>query len=50
MKAAFSYDSRGRFSTINIKDGETFFLDLDYTWDSKNITQLVNGWRDTNLN
>jgi len=49
LRATFAYDSRGRAVTIDVKDGETSFLDLDYTYDShSNITQLVNGWRDTN--
>ncbi len=48
LQATFSYDSRDRPLTIDIKDGETSFLDLDYTYDNNsNITQLVNGWRDT---
>ncbi|MBU7019124.1 MAG: RHS repeat protein, partial [Theionarchaea archaeon] len=48
LQATFSYDSRDRLSTIDIKDGETSFLDLDYTYDNNsNITQLVNSWRDT---
>ena len=34
--------------TVDIKDGATSLLDLDYTYDNNNnITQLVNGWRDT---
>jgi YD repeat-containing protein len=48
LQATFSYDSRDRPLTIDIKDGETSFLDLDYTYDNNdNITQLTNGWRDT---
>jgi len=48
LRATFSYDQTDRISTIDIKDGETSFLDLDYTYDNNsNITQLVNGWRDT---
>jgi len=48
LRATFTYDSRDRAVTIDVKDGETSFLDLDYTYDShSNITQLVNGWRDT---
>jgi YD repeat-containing protein len=48
LQAAFSYDSRHRPLTISVKDGDTFYLDLDYIWDyNSNITQLVNGWRDT---
>ena len=48
LQATFTYDSRDRSSAIDIKNGETSFLDLDYSHDnSSNITQLVNGWRDT---
>ncbi|MBU7025327.1 MAG: RHS repeat protein [Theionarchaea archaeon] len=48
LRASFSYDSRDRPLTIDVKDGETSFLDLDYTYDgNSNITQIVNGWRDT---
>ncbi len=48
LQATFSYDSRDRFSTIDIKNGENSYLDLEYAYDSNNnITQLVNGWRDT---
>jgi YD repeat-containing protein len=48
LQATFSYDTRDRISTINVKDGLTSLLDLDYTYDNNsNITQLVNGWRDT---
>ena len=48
LRATFSYDSRDRISALDVKDGETSFLDLDYTYDNaSNITQLVNGWRDT---
>ncbi|MBU7034865.1 MAG: RHS repeat protein, partial [Theionarchaea archaeon] len=48
LQATFSYDSRDRLSTIDMKNGETSFLDLDYTYDDNgNITQLTNGWRDT---
>jgi len=48
LQATFSYDQIDRVSTINIKDGETSFLDLDYTYDdNSNITQLGNRWRDT---
>jgi RHS repeat-associated protein len=48
LQATFSYDSLDRISTIDVKNGATSFLDLDYTYDSNNnITQLVNGWRDT---
>jgi len=48
LEATFSYDSRDRLSTFDVKSGETSFLDLDYTHDNNsNITQLANGWRDT---
>jgi YD repeat-containing protein len=48
MRAVFSYDQRDRISTLDVNDGETFYLDLDYTYDNNsNIAQLVNGWRDT---
>jgi RHS repeat-associated protein len=48
LQATFSYDTRDRISTIDVKDGLISFLDLDYTYDNNsNITQLVNGWRDT---
>ncbi|KYK30358.1 MAG: hypothetical protein AYK19_18425 [Theionarchaea archaeon DG-70-1] len=48
LQAAFTYDSRHRPLIITVKDGETSYLDLDYTYDNNsNITQLVNGWRDT---
>ncbi len=51
LRATFSYDQIDRISTINVKDGETAYLDLDFTWDNNsNITQIVNGWRDTTLN
>jgi RHS repeat-associated protein len=48
LQATFSYDSRDRVSAINVENGATSYLDLDYTYDNNsNITQLVNGWRDT---
>jgi RHS repeat-associated protein len=48
LQAAFSYDTRDRIATIDVKNGTTSYLDLDYTLDdNNNITQLVNGWRDT---
>jgi RHS repeat-associated protein len=48
LQATFTYDSRDRISTVDIKDGSTSYLDLDFTWDDNhNITQIVNGWRDT---
>jgi len=50
LRVMFSYDSRDRLLTLDIKDGVTSFLELDYTYDSNsNITQLVNGWRDANF-
>jgi RHS repeat-associated protein len=49
IQATYTYDSRDRPLTIDVKDGATSLLDLDYTYDNNNnITQLVNGWRDTN--
>ena len=49
LQTTFSHDSRNRPLTIDTKNNETSFLDLDYTYDSNNnITQLENGWRDTN--
>jgi RHS repeat-associated protein len=51
LRAFFSYDSLHRPLSIELKDGETSYLDLDYTYDNNsNITQLVNGWRDTDTN
>jgi RHS repeat-associated protein len=48
LQATFSYDARDRISTMDVKNGTTSYLDLDYTLDNNsNITQLVNGWRDT---
>jgi RHS repeat-associated protein len=48
LQATFSYDERDRILTIDVKNGTTSYLDLDYTLDNNsNITQLVNGWRDT---
>jgi RHS repeat-associated protein len=48
LQATFSYDSKDRLSTLDVKNGATSYLDLDYTYDNNsNITQLVNGWRDT---
>ncbi len=48
LKAFFSYDSEDRISTIDVRNGEISYLDLDFTFDnSSNITQIVNGWRDT---
>ena len=48
LQATFSYDFRDRVSTVDIKNGTTSYLDLDYTYDNNsNITQLINGWRDT---
>ena len=47
LQATFSYDSRDRPLTIDVKDGSTSLLDLDYTYDdNSNVTQLINGWRD----
>jgi RHS repeat-associated protein len=48
LQATFSYDARDRVSTMDVKNGTTSYLDLDYTYDSNsNITQLVNGRQDT---
>jgi len=48
IRATYTYDSRDRPLTIDVKDGVTSLLDLDYTYDNNsNITQVVNGWRDT---
>jgi RHS repeat-associated protein len=48
IRTFYTYDSRHRPSTIDVKDGATSLIDLDYTYDNNsNITQLVNGWRDT---
>jgi RHS repeat-associated protein len=48
LQATYTYDARHRVLTIDLKDGATSYVDLDYTHDNNNnITQLVNGWRDT---
>jgi RHS repeat-associated protein len=48
LQAAYTYDSRDKPLTIDVTDGTTSYLDVDYTWDANsNIAQLVNGWRDT---
>jgi RHS repeat-associated protein len=48
LRATFSYDSRDKISTLDVINGATPYLDLDYTYDSNsNITQIVNAWRDT---
>jgi RHS repeat-associated protein len=48
LQATFSYDSNDRLSTIDVTNGTTAYLDLDYTLDDcNNIAQLINGWRDT---
>jgi RHS repeat-associated protein len=48
LRATYSYDVRDRLSTVDIADDAMSFLDLDYTYDSNgNITQVVNGWRNT---
>ncbi len=48
LESTFSYDSGHRPLTIDIKEGGTSYLDLDYTYDNNgNISQLINGWRDT---
>jgi RHS repeat-associated protein len=48
MQTTLSYDSRDRIRAVNVKNGETPYVDLEYTWDNNNnITQVVHGWRDT---
>ncbi|MBU7047927.1 MAG: RHS repeat-associated core domain-containing protein, partial [Theionarchaea archaeon] len=48
LRALFSYDSRDRISTIAVKNQETSYLNLNYSYDSNaNITEVINGWRDT---
>jgi RHS repeat-associated protein len=48
LQATFSYDARDRIATMDVKNDTTSYLNLDYTLDNNsNITQLVNGWRDT---
>jgi RHS repeat-associated protein len=48
LQAAYTYDSRDRPLTIDVTDGATSYVDLDYTWDANsNVTQVANGWRDT---
>jgi RHS repeat-associated protein len=48
IRATYTYDSLDRPSTIDVKDGASSLLDLDYMYDNNsNITQLINGWRDT---
>jgi RHS repeat-associated protein len=48
IQATYTYDSRDRPLTIDVKDGPTSLLDLDYTYDNNNnIIQLINGWKDT---
>jgi len=50
LQTFFSFDVRDRLLTINVEDGETPYLDLDYTYDgNSNITQVENGWRDINF-
>jgi RHS repeat-associated protein len=50
LQAVFTYDSKDRLSTLDIKNGSTSYLDLDYTYDTiNNVTQLINGWRDTDF-
>jgi RHS repeat-associated protein len=49
LQAFYTFDSRDRLSTIDIKDGSTSLLDLDYTYDNNgNISQIENGWMDIN--
>jgi RHS repeat-associated protein len=48
LQTTFTYDSRDRLSTLDVKNGATPYLDLDYMYDSNsNITQIGNGWRNT---
>ena len=48
MQTTLSYDSRDRIRALDVKNGETPYVGLDYTWDNNNnITQVVHGFRDT---
>jgi RHS repeat-associated protein len=48
LRATFTYDSRDRLSTTDVKNEATYYLDLDFTYGSNsNITQIINSWRDT---
>jgi RHS repeat-associated protein len=48
LQATFSYDANDRILTIDLKDGATSYIDLDFTYNNNSsLTQLVNGWRDT---
>jgi len=48
LQAFYTFDSLDQPSTIDMKDGSTSHLDIDCTYDHNgNITQLINGWRDT---
>ncbi len=50
LQATYTYDSLDRPLTIDVKDGATSYLDLDFTFDNNsNITQILNGWRDTDF-
>jgi RHS repeat-associated protein len=50
VRTTFSHDLMDRVSTCDV-NGETPYLDLDYTYDTRgNITQIINGWRDTSSN
>lgn len=48
LHTTFAYDTRDRLSALDVSSGDIPYLSLDYTYDSNcNITQLVNGWRNT---
>jgi RHS repeat-associated protein len=48
LQAFYTFDSRDRFLTIDVKDGSTPYLDLDYTYDNNsNITQISDQYRNT---
>jgi RHS repeat-associated protein len=46
LQAFYTFDSRDRPLTIDVKDGLTPYLDLDYTYDNNsNITQISDRYR-----
>ena len=48
MQTTLSYDSRDRIRALDVNNGETPYVGLEYTWDNNNnITQVVHGFRDT---
>jgi RHS repeat-associated protein len=48
LYAFYTFDSRDRPLTIDVKDGSTPYLDLDYTYDNNsNITQISDQYRTT---